>query len=256
MDNRFDVAKLGEGLSRANILPAGIAAQDRAGSEAGFRPPDLRLARGLNVDIHRFRLAARIGKDDGESTVRIGPEEVAGNDLAIVRHHLRGGGDAAEDASIRQTHIVARCRVAWFLAEQDLVADGGIRRLPVTGGDEVKGRQEQKETTPRDGATKRGTSEHETERAQAALYFFPSAGPSSRIFVIRMGGCGGFFASVRDMGVTGQQQQASTVSARKPRAVALAASSVRERRDKTCCGSVTSSQEGYRCRESPRGPNS
>lgn len=28
-----------------------------------------------------------------------------------------------------------------------------------------------------------------------------------------MGGCGGFFASVRDMGVTGQQQHARTVSA-------------------------------------------
>jgi len=28
-----------------------------------------------------------------------------------------------------------------------------------------------------------------------------------------MGGCGGFLASVRDIGVTGQQQQASTVSA-------------------------------------------
>ena len=44
-------------------------------------------------------------------------------------------------------------------------------------------------------------------------YFLPSAGASSRIFVIRIGGCGGFFASVRDMGVTGQQQHARTVSA-------------------------------------------
>ncbi len=30
---------------------------------------------------------------------------------------------------------------------------------------------------------------------------------------MRTGGCGGFFASVRDIGVTGQQQQARTVSA-------------------------------------------
>jgi hypothetical protein len=36
---------------------------------------------------------------------------------------------------------------------------------------------------------------------------------SSLIFVIKMGGVGGFFASVRDIGVTGQQQQARTVSA-------------------------------------------
>ena len=36
---------------------------------------------------------------------------------------------------------------------------------------------------------------------------------SSLIFVIKTGGCGGFFASVRDIGVTGQQQQAATVSA-------------------------------------------
>ena len=34
----------------------------------------------------------------------------------------------------------------------------------------------------------------------------------SRIFVIKTGGCGGFLASVRAMGVTGQQQQASMVS--------------------------------------------
>ena len=31
--------------------------------------------------------------------------------------------------------------------------------------------------------------------------------------MIKTGGCGGFLASVRDMGVTGQQQHASTVSA-------------------------------------------
>ncbi len=37
-------------------------------------------------------------------------------------------------------------------------------------------------------------------------------GPT-RILVINTGGCGGFLASVRDMGVTGQQQQASIVSA-------------------------------------------
>ena len=30
--------------------------------------------------------------------------------------------------------------------------------------------------------------------------------------MIRTGGCGGFLASVRDIGVTGQQQQARTVS--------------------------------------------
>ena len=35
----------------------------------------------------------------------------------------------------------------------------------------------------------------------------------SLIFVINTGGCGGFFASVLDIGVTGQQQQARTVSA-------------------------------------------
>ena len=45
------------------------------------------------------------------------------------------------------------------------------------------------------------------------LYFLPSPALSSLIFVIKTGGCGGFFASVRDMGVTGQQQQARTVSA-------------------------------------------
>jgi len=45
-------------------------------------------------------------------------------------------------------------------------------------------------------------------------YFF-GAGPASvsLIFVISTGGCGGFFASVRDIGVTGQQQHARTVSA-------------------------------------------
>jgi len=36
---------------------------------------------------------------------------------------------------------------------------------------------------------------------------------SPLIFVINTGGCGGFLASVRDWGVTGQQQQAKTVSA-------------------------------------------
>ena len=36
---------------------------------------------------------------------------------------------------------------------------------------------------------------------------------SSRILINSTGGWGGFFASVRDMGVTGQQQQASKVSA-------------------------------------------
>jgi len=33
------------------------------------------------------------------------------------------------------------------------------------------------------------------------------------ILVIKTGGCGGFLASVRDIGATGQQQQASRVSA-------------------------------------------
>ncbi|MBL7075950.1 MAG: hypothetical protein ISS31_00630 [Kiritimatiellae bacterium] len=37
--------------------------------------------------------------------------------------------------------------------------------------------------------------------------------PPSLILVMSTGGCGGFFASVRDIGVTGQQQQASIVSA-------------------------------------------
>jgi hypothetical protein len=36
---------------------------------------------------------------------------------------------------------------------------------------------------------------------------------SSMILVTSTGGCGGFFASVLETGVTGQQQQASTVSA-------------------------------------------
>ena len=36
---------------------------------------------------------------------------------------------------------------------------------------------------------------------------------SSLILVMSTGGCGGFLASVRDIGATGQQQQASSVSA-------------------------------------------
>jgi hypothetical protein len=58
-----------------------------------------------------------------------------------------------------------------------------------------------------------GTSGHERKPTQTALYFAPLAALSSLILVIKTGGCGGFFASVRDIGVTGQQQQARTVSA-------------------------------------------
>ena len=58
-----------------------------------------------------------------------------------------------------------------------------------------------------------GTSGHRGEPSQTALYFVPLPALSSLILVIRIGGCGGFLASVRDMGVTGQQQQARTVSA-------------------------------------------
>ncbi|MEI6277939.1 MAG: hypothetical protein WCQ16_00990 [Verrucomicrobiae bacterium] len=53
---------------------------------------------------------------------------------------------------------------------------------------------------------------HENQRANLIPTYFALA-PSSLIFVTRTGGCGGFFASVRDMGVTGQQQQASIDSA-------------------------------------------
>jgi hypothetical protein len=43
--------------------------------------------------------------------------------------------------------------------------------------------------------------------------YFAGAADSSLILVIRTGGLGGFFASVRDIGATGQQQQASRDSA-------------------------------------------
>ena len=42
---------------------------------------------------------------------------------------------------------------------------------------------------------------------------FHSGTRSSLIFVTRTGGCGGLLASVRAIGVTGQQQHAKTVSA-------------------------------------------
>ena len=70
-------------------------------------------------------------------------------------------------------------------------------------------REEQKGGDP----PRRRKSSHRKGPMQIGPYFFPlPAGSVSLSFVISTGGCGGFLASVRDIGVTGQQQQASTVS--------------------------------------------
>lgn len=83
--------------------------------------------------------------------------------------------------------------------------------MPRVGSLNTWGGDAKAKTQPRQDALDGEGVDHQKKATQTVLHF--ELVPASLILVTSTGGCGGFFASVRDIGVTGQQQHAKTVSA-------------------------------------------